>query len=102
MPRKVIGREMEQEDLERAMRQLEFDHGVLDICVTITRQRNGWLQVQTTCWDYNHTPATEYRTSVASITQRGPHLVTVLWKSVTALYHIVDRARAGLPRPPGY
>lgn len=98
MPKKIIGRQMTQEDITEAFRVLAEELSVHDITLDVFYTPNGWISVQARCWDYARTPAVEYKTHSTYITQRGPHFDTVLWQHLTALYHIVDRERAGLPR----
>lgn len=102
MPKKVIGREMTQEDVEDAMRRLKSDHGVLDISLNLAYSHNRWIAVQAECWDYEHMPPIPYRTQTTYITLKGPHMVTTIWRHFNALWHIVDNARSGGPRPAGY
>ena len=101
MPKKVIGQELTQEDLMFYRDRLSKDLSVLDITVEVMGTSNGWWAVQARCIRANGLHPRLYKTHTTYITKRGPHLVTVMCKHLDALYHIVDRADAGLPPPIG-
>lgn len=98
MPKKVIGKELTQDDIRAYMFALQRDHNVMDIDVDVRLEANGWIAVMASCWDYQASPAREYRTTTTYITHRGPHFDTAICQHLMALWHIVDRESKGLPR----
>lgn len=91
MPRRTIGREFDQEDIRLIMARMKTDLGLLDISVSIALMSNNWLMIQVFAWDYNRTPAKEYKTHTTCVTMRGPHLDSTIYQHLMGLYHMVDR-----------
>jgi hypothetical protein len=97
VPKKVIGKELTQEDYKDLVRRLERDLGVSHISVFVSGALNGWLEVYAVCWRVRGEKVSQYHTHATFITDRGPHMLTVMCRHLSALYHVVDRKDAGLP-----
>lgn len=102
MPKKVIGVELTQEDYHLFCKRIADDLKALDVTCAVHLEANGWLAVNASCGLVVDGQYVCYQTHVTYITQRGPHLVTVMCRHMSSLYMIVDRAQAGLPPPLGF
>jgi len=97
MPRKVIGKEMTQEDLTAMRQRIETDFKAEMVTVSLIAATREWWCVESTCYTTVGGDRKWHATSQQYITPRGPHLVTVMWKSLMQLYTKLDREEAGLP-----
>jgi len=102
VPKKVIGVELTQEDYHFFCKRIAQDLNALDVTCTVHLESNGWLAVNASCGLVIDGNYITHQTHVTYITQRGPHLVSVMCRHMSSLYMIVDRALANLPPPLGY
>lgn len=98
MPAKNKHPRVDQVDVKRAFHQLQELGDLESVRVEVALAENGWLEVQAVCEDVSGGKPVLIKTFSTFITGRGPDLNTVQWKHLTALFHIIDRTRAGLPR----
>lgn len=102
MPKKVIGVELTQEDYHLFSKRIAQDLKGLDVTCTVHLEANNWLAVNASCGLVIDGDYRTYSTHVTYVTERGPHLMTVMCRHMSSLYMIVDRALSNLPPPIGF